>query len=52
MRGLNIVLFYMGSSFDEVAKGWVSITSGKFLCVIGGVKLFCVVDVSLWCLFC
>jgi len=52
VRGLNIVLFYMGSSFDEVAEGWVDITSGKFLYVIGGVNFFCVINVGLQCLFC
>jgi hypothetical protein len=38
MRGLNLVLsVYMGSSFGEVVKVYVDITSGKFLCVDGGV---------------
>jgi hypothetical protein len=53
MRGLNLVLsIYMGSSFGEVAKGWASIVGGKFLYVVGGAKLLCVVDVGSWHLSC
>jgi hypothetical protein len=39
MKGLNHVLsIYIGLSFDEVAKGWVGIIGGKFLCVASGAK--------------
>jgi hypothetical protein len=47
MRGLNLVLsIYMGSSFGEVAKGWVGVAGGKFFCVTSGVKFLCVIDVG------
>jgi hypothetical protein len=36
----------MGLIFGKVVEGWVSITSGKLLCVIDGAKLFCVIDVD------
>jgi hypothetical protein len=35
----------MWSSFGEVVEGWVSVIGGKFLCIVGGAKLLCVVDV-------
>jgi hypothetical protein len=42
----------MGSSFTKVVESWADITSEKFICVVDGVKLLCVVDVGSWCLFC
>jgi hypothetical protein len=52
-EGLNLVLsICMGSSFSKVIEGWVGIIGGKFLCVISGEKLLCVVDVGSWRLFC
>jgi hypothetical protein len=39
----------MGSSIDEVAKGWVGITSGKFLLLKVVQFIFYVVNVGLWC---
>ncbi len=38
----------MGSSFGEVSKGWVDIVGGKPLCVVGGAKFLCVVNVGSW----
>jgi hypothetical protein len=42
----------MGLSFGEVVEGWVDNVGGKFLCVAGGVKLFCVIVVGSWRLSC
>jgi len=41
----------MGSSYGKVNKGWVGVTSEKFIYVVGGAKLLCVVDVGSWRLF-
>jgi hypothetical protein len=36
----------MGSSFGEVAKGWVIIIGEFFFCVASSAKFLCVIDVG------
>jgi hypothetical protein len=36
----------MGSSLDEIAKGWADIIGGKFFYVVSGAKFFYIVDVG------
>jgi hypothetical protein len=38
----------MGSSFGKVAESWVDITGEKLICVVGGAKFLCVVNVGSW----
>ncbi len=61
MKGLNLVLLiYMGSSFDEVAKGWIRIASKKIFYVAGGEIYFFVLSMwvsgifldNIWKVFC
>ncbi len=53
LKGLNLVSsICMGLFFGEITKGWVDITCEKLVCVNGGVKLLCVVDVGSWLFFC
>jgi len=42
----------MGSSFGEIVESWACIASEKFLCVVDGGKLLCVIDVGSWCFSC
>jgi hypothetical protein len=47
VKGLNLVLtICMGSSFGNLAKGWIDVVSEKFFCVATSAKLLCVVDIG------